>query len=90
MRKGKVKIPDNPADCVTIAQKVQFSLKRRQLYEELVCGYNSPPSALDDFLDRYPIIESMPWTHPEWCSEWARKERAKREIERELLRRDEE
>jgi hypothetical protein len=89
MTKPKVEAPDDPAACITIAQKVQFSLKRREIYEATVCAYDAPPSALDSFLDRYPIIESMPWTHPSWCEEFARKERARREIERELRRHEE-
>jgi hypothetical protein len=82
MTQRKIKSPDNPADCVTIAQQVGFSLRRRELYQEIVCAWNAPPSALDDFQARYPIIESMPWTHPEFCEEWARLERSKRAIMR--------
>jgi hypothetical protein len=83
-KKRKVEAPDNPADCHTIAQQVAFSMRRRELYEQIVCGWNSPPSALSDFQDRFPYIPSMPWTHPEFCEEWARRERAKRAILRLL------
>jgi hypothetical protein len=84
MTKRKVEAPERPEDCHTIAQKVAFSMKRRELYEQIVGDWNSPPSALSDFLDRYPIIESMAWTHPEFCEEWARVERSKRAILRLL------
>ena len=77
MTKRKIKIPDNPADCVTIAQKVGYSMRLRELYEEQVCGpgWNSPPSALSDFYDAHPFIELMPWTSPCFAEEWANSER---------------
>ena len=86
MTKRKVEAPERPEDCHTIAQKVAYSMRLREIYEEQVCGpgWSSPPSALSDFLDRYPYDPAMPWTHPAWAEEWARAERAKREIMRML------
>jgi hypothetical protein len=86
MTKRKVEAPDNPADCHTIAQKVAYSMRLRELYEEQVCGggWNSPPSALSDFYDAHPVIESMPWTSPNFAEEWAARERARRAIMRLL------
>ena len=83
-KRRKVEAPDNPADCITIAQKVVYSMALGELYEEQVCGpgWSSPPSALTDFYDRHPYDPAMPWTHPAWAEEWAQKERAKRALER--------
>jgi hypothetical protein len=82
MTKRKVEAPERPEDCHSTAQKVAYSMRLREIYEEQVCGPNSPPSALSDFLDRYPYNPAMPWRHPAWAEEWARRERARREIMR--------
>jgi hypothetical protein len=83
-KRRKVEPPDDPADCHTIAQKVAYSMRLREIYEEQVLGpgWSSPPSALSDFYDAHPFIESMPWTSPQFCEDWAARERARRAIER--------
>lgn len=82
MTKRKIKIPDNPADCVTISQQVQYSLRLREIYEQQVLGpgWSSPPSALWDFYERHPVIEGMPWTSITFAEDWTRQERTRREI----------
>jgi hypothetical protein len=84
MTKRKVEAPERPEDCHTIAQKVAYSMRLRELYEEQVCapGWNSLPSALTDFYDAHPTIESMPWTSPQFCEDWAARERTRRAIMR--------
>jgi hypothetical protein len=65
-----------PQDCLTLKAKVAYSMMLAEAYERIVCDYNAPPSALSDFHDKYPYNPTMPWTHPELATEWARKERA--------------
>jgi hypothetical protein len=83
-KRRKVEAPDDPAACITISQQVAYSLRLREIYEKQVLGpgWSSPPSALSDFYDAHPYDPAMPWTHPEWAEEWARKERSRRAIER--------
>lgn len=84
MTKRKVEAPERPEDCHTIAQKVAYSMRLREIYEATVCAFDAPPSALSDFLDRYPYNRRYPWTGPEFAEEWSKKERAKRAILRLL------
>jgi hypothetical protein len=79
-------VPQRPEDCKTIRQKVAFSMGLKEIYEEQVCcgGWNSPPSAVSDFYDAHPVIESMPWTSPNFAEEWAARERTRRAIMRML------
>jgi hypothetical protein len=79
-------VPQRPEDCKTIRQQVAYSLRLRELYEEQVCGpgWSSPPSALTDFYDAHPVIESMPWTSVTFAEEWAARERTRRAIVRML------
>jgi hypothetical protein len=90
MTKRKVEPPDDPAACVTIAQKVAYSVKIREKYEALQGAPWAGPEQLTEIMDRYPFDARYPWTHPTWAEDWARAERAKREIERELKRHDDE
>jgi hypothetical protein len=85
-KRRKVEPPDDPAACITISQQVAYSLRLRQLYEEQVCGpgWSSPPSALSDFYDAHPYDPAMPWTSPQFCEDWADRERARRAIARML------
>lgn len=80
----QIKPPDNPADCITIAQKVAYSMMVREQYELIVCSPTSMPSDLGIFQDRFPYDERYPWSGPEWAQDWARRERAKRDIMRLL------
>jgi hypothetical protein len=82
----KVEPPDNPADCHSTAQRVAYSLMIRETFEALADNPWSAPSDLGDLMDRYPYDPAMPWTSPTWAEDWARAERAKREIMRELSR----
>jgi hypothetical protein len=82
MTKPKVEAPDDPAACITIAQKVAYSMMVRAKFEALADDPWSAPSDLGVLMDPYPHDPAMPWTHPEWAEEWARQERARRAIER--------
>jgi hypothetical protein len=79
----KHKIPERAKDCVTLADKVAFSLMVRSKWQELSENPWSCPSDIHEVIDRYHD-ENCPWSHPEWAAEWARAERAKREIKRML------
>jgi hypothetical protein len=85
----KHKAPDNPADCLTIDQQVAYSLRLLDEYERIVNGYNSKPSDLLDFYDKYPTDESMPWTSPSFAADWARSEREKQRALRRLYKQSE-
>jgi hypothetical protein len=63
MTKRKVEAPDRPEDCVSIAQKVAFSLMVREKFEALANDPWSAPSDLGVLMDRYPHDPAMPWTH---------------------------
>lgn len=86
----KITPPDDPAACKTVAEQVGYSMRLKEIYDQEVCSWNSPPSALTDFQMRYPFNPAMPWTCPSFAGSYARsqeeKERALRAMAREEKR----
>lgn len=81
---AKFKVPERAEDCKTIREKVAYSMMVREQYETIVCSHNSLPSDLGVFQDRFPYDPAMPWSSPEFASDWARAERERRAILRLL------
>ena len=81
----KRKIPERAKDCVTLADKVAFSLMVREAWEALADNPWSVPSDLHEVIDRYDDPD-CPWSRPDWASYYSRaqeeKERALRTVER--------
>lgn len=82
---AKIKVPARPADCKTAAEQVAYSMRLRQIYDEEVCAWDAPPSALDEYQTKYPFDPRYPWTCPSFAASYSRaqeeKERALRAIE---------
>ena len=60
----------------------------REQYEQIVCDYNAPPSALWDFYEKFPFNPEMPWTGPEWAASYVRAEEEKARALRAVARED--
>ena len=77
----KRKIPERAKDCVTIADKVAFSLMVRSKYDALNADPWSAPSDIDAIMDRY-ADPNCPWSHPEWAKSYADSEREKLKLKK--------
>jgi hypothetical protein len=79
----KRKIPERARDCVTLAEKVAFSMMVEQEWQKMRENPAFAPSDIHDVIDKYDDPD-CPWSQPFWAADWARAERAKREIMRTL------
>jgi hypothetical protein len=83
---AKRKTPERAKDCITIADKIAFSLMVRAKWEALNDDPWSPPSDIHAIIDTYHDPD-CPWSEPEWASRYVRSEeekaRALRAVERE-------
>lgn len=83
MTKRKVEVPQHARDCKTIAEKVAFSLMIAEKLDASNDVFWSGPCEWAAIMDKYHDPD-CPWSDPAWASDWARAERAKREILRTL------
>jgi hypothetical protein len=79
------KIPERAKDCVTLADKIGFSLMVREKWQQLSDNPWSCPSDIHAIIDAYDDPDCA-WSHPEWASYYSRsqeeKERALRSLKR--------
>jgi hypothetical protein len=86
MAKRKRKIPNDPAECFTLAEKVAYSMRLKEIYDKTVCAWDSPPSALTAFQDKHPYNPALPWTCPSFAASYVRQQEDAARIERALER----
>ena len=73
-----------PEDCVTVAQKVRYSLFVRAQWEALDDLEWEKPSDAMDLIDRYGDPQKYAWAHPEWADRWARAEGGRQRVMKAL------
>jgi hypothetical protein len=82
----KHKAPERAKDCVTIADKVAFSLMVREKFEALRGEPWAGPAEFSALMDEYEEDNAFPWAHPEWAANYARAEEEKARILRSIAR----
>jgi hypothetical protein len=87
MAKKKHKCPERADQCVTLADKIAFSLMVRSKIEALQGDPWAGPEQFSDLWDQYGTdYESYPWCHPEWAANYARAEEEKERVLRSVAR----
>ena len=81
------KAPERADQCVTLADKISFSLAAREKWEALRGDPWAGPEQFSALMDEYEAdLEKYPWVHPEWASNYARAEEEKARILRSIAR----
>ena len=83
----KHKCPERADQCVTLADKIAFSLMVRARYEALQGDPWAGPEQLSALMDEYHDPDgNFPWSHPEWAASYARAEEEKARVLRSIGR----
>jgi hypothetical protein len=83
----KRKIPERARDCVSLADKIAFSLMVREKWEALRGDPWAGPEQFSSLMDEWEAdCEKYPWAHPEWGATRARAEEEKARILRSIAR----
>ena len=81
----KRKTPERAKDCVTLADKIAFSLMVRAKFDALRDNPWSCPSDIHAILDAYDDPDCA-WSHPEWAWYYSRAQEEKARVLRSIAR----
>lgn len=81
----KRKVPERACDCVTLQDKISFSLMVAEKLEALNDKFWSGPTEWAEIMDRYDD-PNCPWSDPAWASNYARAEEEKARVLRSIAR----
>jgi hypothetical protein len=83
----KRKIPERAADCLSLQDKIGFSLRMHDRLEALQGDPWAGPEQFSALMDEYEFdLDKYPWAHPTWASNYARAQEEKAPVLRSIAR----
>jgi hypothetical protein len=81
----KHEAPERADQCVTLADKIAFSLAVRAKFDALRDDPWAAPEEFSALMDQYDDPDCA-WSHPEWAASYARAEEEKARVLRSIAR----